>query len=88
VESCDAALAAFVRHLVSAERGTYARRIATSDPQTAAQWAETIGNERMRNSQIESIVRNWLNTDSSGAKTWISASSLPDEIKAGRLSQE
>jgi hypothetical protein len=66
---------------------TYARRIAASDPQTAALWAETIGNERTRNSQIESIVRNWLNTDSSGAKTWIAASSLPDEIKARLLSQ-
>ena len=38
-----------------------------------------------RNGQIESILRNWLNTDSSSASAWIAASSLSREIKAHLL---
>ena len=63
----------------------YTRRVATTDPQTAAQWAETIANDSIRNSQMESIASGWLRTDSNRATAWISNSSLPDEVKARLL---
>jgi hypothetical protein len=68
--------------------GAFARQLAASDPQTAAQWAQTIGNESGRDAQLESIVRSWLNTDSNRAMAWINASSLSDEMKAKLLPQQ
>jgi hypothetical protein len=62
--------------------GAFARQIAGADPANAAQWAATIGNEDSRNGQVESILRNWINTDSSKAIAWITSSSLSNEMKA------
>ena len=47
------------------------RRGASTDPLTAAQWAESIGNDNLRNSQIESIASAWLKTDANRASAWI-----------------
>jgi hypothetical protein len=66
----------------------YTRRVATTDPQTAAQWAETINNESIRNSQMESIASAWLRTDANRAAAWITNSSLSDEVKARLLPQQ
>jgi hypothetical protein len=65
----------------------YTRRVASTDPQTAAQWAETIANESIRNSQLESVASAWLRTDASRATSWITNSSLPDDVKARLLPQ-
>jgi hypothetical protein len=62
--------------------------LAGSDPATAAQWAETIGNEDSRNVQIETIVRNWMSIDSNKAVAWINASSLSAEVKARLMSTQ
>jgi hypothetical protein len=63
----------------------YTRRVVTTDPQTAAQWAETIGNQSVRNSQIESIATAWLKTDANRATAWIMNSSLSEDVKARLL---
>jgi hypothetical protein len=59
----------------------FTRQISGNNPQTAVEWAETIGNDNTRNSQIESIVMSWEKTDSKAAMAWIAQSSLPEEIK-------
>ena len=62
--------------------------MAGSDPEAAAQWAVSIGNETMRNSQVESILGNWLKNNPAGATAWINTSPLPDEMKTKLLSQQ
>ena len=63
----------------------YTRRVASTDPMTAAQWAETIGNDSMRSSQMESIAAAWLKTDTNRATAWIASSSLAEDVKARLL---
>jgi hypothetical protein len=60
----------------------FSRNIAGNDPNSAIQWAETIGNENTRNSQIESIVASWEKIDPKSATAWVTQSSLPEEAKA------
>jgi len=72
-ESRDAAVGAFARH------------IANADPQTAVEWAASIGNESQRYSQIEPLVITWMRNSGDQASAWISASSLPQEMKARLL---
>ena len=64
----------------------FTNRISSSDPQTAVQWAATIGDDNLRNSQMESTARAWLKTDPRNASTWIANSSLPDDTKTRLLS--
>jgi hypothetical protein len=52
-----------------------------SDPKTAATWAETIGDERQRNSRLESIAQNWLRQDPVNAQNWLARTPLPDTTK-------
>ena len=51
----------------------------------AVQWAATISNDSLRDSQIESTARIWMQTDSPNASAWISNSSLPNDTKARLL---
>ena len=72
-ESRDAAVTAF------------SRRIVSTDPQAAVQWAESIGNQNLRDRQIEAIVVTWLQTDANRATAWLANSSLSAETKARLL---
>ena len=63
----------------------FTRDITSSDPQAAAQWAATISDDNLRNSQMESAARDWLKSDPRNASTWIANSSLPDDAKARLL---
>ena len=49
------------------------------------QWAATISNENLRESQMETTARAWLKTDPRNASSWISNSSLPDDAKTRLL---
>jgi len=49
------------------------------------QWAATIGDETLRNSQLEASARAWLKADPRNASTWITSSSLPEEAKTRLL---
>jgi hypothetical protein len=66
---------------------SYARRIVSSEPQTAAAWAETIDNQNVREAQLASIVSAWLHADPTSAAAWLSHSSLSAEARARLLSQ-
>jgi hypothetical protein len=65
----------------------YARRIVSSEPQTAAAWAESIENPNVREAQLTSIVNAWLHIDPTSAAAWLSHSSLSAEARARLLSQ-
>jgi len=65
----------------------YSRRIFSTDPQTAASWIETIGNQNLREAQLESMVVGWLHSDPASAAAWLSHSSLSAEARARLLSQ-
>ena len=64
------------------------RRIVSTDPQAAVEWADSIGNQNLRDRQIESIVVTWLRTDANRATAWLTNSSLSAETKARLLSQK
>jgi hypothetical protein len=74
-ESRDAAVSSFTR------------RIASSNPEAAAQWAESISDQNIRNRQVESIALTWLRIDATTATAWVTRSSLPAETKARLLAQ-
>ena len=63
----------------------FTNRIGSSDPQAAVQWAATISDDSLRDSQMESTARAWLKTDPRNASTWIANSSLPDDTKTRLL---
>ena len=63
----------------------FTNRIRSSDPSAAVQWAATIGDDSLRNSQMESTARAWLKADPRNASAWISNSSLPDDTKTRLL---
>jgi len=67
---------------------SYTRRVVASNPQAAAQWAETIANQNVRDRHIETIVVSWLRSDANRAAAWLANSSLPPETKARLLSQK
>ena len=58
---------------------------ASTDPQAAVQWAESIGNQNLRDRQIEAVVVTWLQTDANRATAWLANSSLSAETKARLL---
>jgi ferric-dicitrate binding protein FerR (iron transport regulator) len=62
--------------------GAFTSRIASIDPQTAVQWAATISDGAMRDSETEAALQVWLEADPAKASAWIASSGLPDEIKA------
>jgi hypothetical protein len=49
--------------------------------------AETIGDTQRRLGQVENIARTWMRSDPQAARTWIAASSLPDDRKQRLLNQ-
>jgi hypothetical protein len=67
---------------------TYTHWVAEWNSQDALQWAGRLGNERMRNSVIESVAENWLRSDRGAATAWINNSSLTSETKKRLLSQK
>jgi hypothetical protein len=56
-------------------------QLSYSDPKTAATWAQTMADEKQRNSRMENIARNWLRQDQTAAMNWINQSTLPDQTK-------
>jgi len=59
----------------------YAEQIAPLHPGEAADWAAGITNPQMQASQLERIVRNWMNSDSATASRWVRSASLTPNIR-------
>jgi hypothetical protein len=63
------------------------QRLITTDPATALEWAQTIGNQNARNTQLEAAVTVWMKTNPDEASSWLTQSPLSDDIKARLLPQ-
>ena len=66
---------------------SYVNSIAHSSPDVAAPWAETLTDPNQRNSQIENVARQWLQTDRAAAEAWLAKLNLPDDLKKRVLSR-
>ena len=53
----------------------------------AAPWTETISEPNQRNSMIENVSRQWLNTDPAAAQAWLAKTPLPEDRKQQLLEQ-
>jgi hypothetical protein len=61
--------------------------IAHASPDLAAPWAESLTDPNQRNSHIENVARQWLQTDRPAAEAWLARLTLPDELKKRLLSR-
>jgi hypothetical protein len=58
-----------------------APQIAQADPAIAVNWAAAIGDESLRQENIESFARKWLRRDKVAATAWISSAPIPVETR-------
>lgn len=56
-------------------------RIQREDPEMAAAWAGSIGDENMRNNALSNVFSQWQRMDPEGARAAAAASALPDNMK-------
>lgn len=57
--------------------GAYTYSLLRKDPNTAAAWAVTISNPKIRDKSLNGIATFWLNKDPVAASAWIQKSNLP-----------
>jgi hypothetical protein len=60
---------------------SYVNQITGQFPEIAAPWAESLSDTARRNSAIQNVARQWLQTDPVNAQTWLLNTSLPDDQK-------
>jgi ferric-dicitrate binding protein FerR (iron transport regulator) len=60
----------------------FASRIVSADPQAAVQWAATISDAIMRDTETVAALQAWFEADPTNASGWIANAGLPDQIKA------
>jgi hypothetical protein len=65
----------------------YVQRLIATDPVTALEWAQTIGNQNTRTTQLETVVSAWMKTNPDDASSWVTQSSLSSDVKARLLPQ-
>jgi hypothetical protein len=59
----------------------YVNNISYQYPEMAAPWAEAMTDPQQRDQAMQNVPRQWMRTDSTSAKAWITKSSLPDDVK-------
>jgi len=57
--------------------GAYTYSLARKDPNTAAAWAVTISDPKIRDKSLNGIATLWLHKDPAAASAWIQNSNLP-----------
>lgn len=65
--------------------GAYVTKVAAALPEMAVQWAESIADEAMRQSQMKQVVVDWLVRDEAGARSWIAQSPLTESVRTRLL---
>ena len=63
----------------------YTAVIATTQPEAAVAWAESIADEDLRTSRLTQAVGVWLGRDPQSARAWLERSPLPADVKARLL---
>jgi len=61
--------------------GVYVGQLTSREPQVAASWAQTIGEESTREVCIEQVARSWFYSDRAAAEAWLEQVGLPEEKK-------
>ena len=61
--------------------GALIGRIGSADPEAAVQWAATINDTDMRETETQEAVQAWFEVDPATARAWLANSNLDDEIK-------
>ena len=56
--------------------------MATADPPTAVEWAGTINDANLRSQALNDVLRNWVQTDFTAAKSFFDTT--PDLLPADR----
>jgi hypothetical protein len=57
-------------------------------PELAVRWAESIGNDALRSSGIETAATAWLTHNPSAASAWIQQAPLPEHLKLRLLTDK
>lgn len=65
----------------------YANKVALHNPLTAAGYAESINETKIKYSAMEAVARHWLLRDPAAARVWILQSSLPETQKTSLLAE-
>ena len=63
----------------------FAKRLAVEDPESAALWATTIQDERLRAKALGRIATSWAAIDREAAGAWLASQGLPNELLGGRV---
>ena len=63
----------------------YAGKLAPNLPDSAAEWAGTIGDETLRNRLMETVAVAWLASDPAAARRWVATAELTEAARAQLL---
>ena len=66
-------------------RAILAYNVLRKDPESAMAWAGSITDEQGRAETVAKLIESWLRRDGDTAKKWITASPLPEDMKAKYL---
>lgn len=61
--------------------GSYAHRVADSDPAAAITWAQSISDEGARSQSTVEVARHWYRQDQNAATSWLQSAPLSDQQK-------
>ena len=63
----------------------YVEKVAVQYPEMAAEWAQEIGDEKIRGERMENLAELWLQSDAPAARKWIAQAPLSDAAKSRLL---
>ncbi|MEZ7919099.1 MAG: hypothetical protein QMC24_02120 [Akkermansiaceae bacterium] len=58
----------------------YARNVVRENPETAIEWASSIGSPDLCLQTLQQTAREWMRRDRDTARVWLSASDLSEEV--------
>jgi len=61
--------------------GAYSQQISQIDVVSAAQWANSISDDKMRDQYVQMSYRRWAKQDSAAASAWLATSAVSDDLK-------
>ena len=60
----------------------YANTVTSRDPEGAATWAATVGDDNKRENAVRNVYQQWKRTDETAANRWLAATpALSDDAK-------
>jgi len=65
--------------------GKFAMELAREDPEAAAAWATTIGNDKVRQKALNQVTRSWLEADRAAAEVWLESNPVATDEPQGKF---